>query len=418
MLKTWKLLLKGSLLITLLACVSLQAADWPQFRGLNRDGVAAETGLLKSWPADGPKLLWSYEGLGAGWGSAAIIDNQVFVVGEIDKKETLFALDANGSLKWKTTYSERWKRSFPDARTTPTIDGNSIYVNSGQGNVVCFDRTNGKIKWQVQTIEEFDGEYHRWGIAESPLVVDNLVIATPGGKKASVVALDKATGKTVWTASELTEKGNYCSPILVERGGKKIIVTMLEDHFVGIDAPSGKVLWKDAFDDYFPHAKGINPVSPLYINGQIYTTSGYDDGGALYNLSADGLSIKRVWVDSTLDVHHGGVVALDGVIYGSNWQGNRDGDWVALDWKTGTVLYEHKWVNKGPIITADGLLYVYTEKEGKVGLVKPNKQKFDLVSSFTAPLGEGEHWAHPSISNGRLFIRHGDALMVYDIKSK
>lgn len=408
----------GTLLAVAVLFTAALGADWPQFRGVNRDGVSNETGLLKSWPESGPKLLWSYEGIGSGWGSAAIVDNQIYVVGDIDKQETLFALDSNGALKWKTTYSERWKRSFPDARTTPTIDGNNIFVNSGQGNVVCFDRTNGKIKWQVQTVEAFDGEYHSWGIAESPLVVDNLVIATPGGKKASVVALDKATGKTVWAASELTEKGNYCSPILVNRGGKKIIITMLADHVVGINAANGKVLWKDAFDDYFPHAKDINPVSPLYIGGQFYTTSGYDDGGALYDLSADGLSVKRVWVDSTLDVHHGGVVAVDGVIYGSNWQGNRDGDWVALDWKTGEVLFEHKWVNKGPIITADGMLYVYTEKEGKVGLVKPNKLKFDLVSSFTVPLGEGEHWAHPSISNGRLYIRHGNALMVYDIKAK
>ncbi len=412
------LLLSLFFIIVCFAAVEhLGAADWPQFRGPNRDGHSPETGLLKSWPQDGPRLLWSYEGLGGGWGSASIAGGIVYIVGDVDKKETLFALDAKGNLLWKTTFGDRWKRSFPNARTTPTIVGDRIYVNSGRGKVVCFDKS-GAIKWQVQTVEKFGGKYHNWGIAESPLVVDNLVIATPGGKNASIVALDKNSGKTVWTTRELSEKSNYCSPILIERGGKKIIATMLEDHFVGIDAADGKVLWKDAFDDYFPHAKDINPVSPIYHEGAIYTTSGYDDGGALYDLSADGLSIKRVWVDSTLDVHHGGVVLVDGVIYGSNWQGNRNGDWVALDWETGKVLYEHKWVNKGPIIAADGMLYLYTEKEGKVGLVRPNPKKFDLVSSFTVPLGNGEHWAHPSISDGRLYIRHGDALMVYDIKAK
>ena len=418
MLKKLTLSLKIIVMLGLISLVAVEAADWPQFRGQNRDGLSAETGLLKSWPENGPQMLWSYEGLGSGWGSAAIVGDQIYIVGDIDKKETLFSLETSGALVWKTTYGDRWNRSFPDARTTPTIEDDRIYVNSGQGNVVCFERASGKIIWQVQTVEEFDGKYHNWGIAESPLIVGELVIATPGGQKASVVALNKMTGKTVWAATELQEKGNYCSPILVERGGKKIIVTMLADHFVGIDAANGKVLWKDAFDDYFPDAKDINPVSPVYYNGQIYTTSGYDDGGALYDLSADGLSIKRMWVDSTLDVHHGGVVLVDGVIYGSNWQGNRDGAWVALDWKSGAVLYEHKWINKGPIIYADGLLYLYTEKEGRVGLAKPNPQKFDLVSSFAVPLGEGEHWAHPSISNGRLYIRHGSALMVYDIKAK
>ena len=406
------------IIILLLLVASLCAADWSQFRGPNRTGVSTEIGLLKSWPKDGPKMLWSCEGLGAGWGSAAVVKDVVYIVGEIDKKETLFALDSNGKLLWKTTYGDRWKRSFPDARTTPTIVGADIFVNSGGGTVVCFDRSSGAIKWRVDTMKKFDGKYHSWGIAESPLVVDNKIIATPGGKKASVVALDKETGKTVWAAKELTEKANYCSPILIKRGGKQIIATMLADHFVGIDAADGTVLWQDAFADYFPDAKDINPNSPVYFDGKIYTTSGYDDGGALYDLSADGLSIKRVWVDSTLDVHHGGVVLVDGVIYGSNWKGNRNGDWVALDWKSGKVLYEHHWSNKGAIITADGLLYVYTEKDGKVGLVKPNPQKFDLISSFEVTMGDGEHWAHPSISNGRLYIHHGDALMVYDIKAK
>ncbi len=413
MIKNWK-----TLILLLLIFFDANAANWPQFRGPNRDGLSPETGLLKSWPADGPKLLWSYDQLGGGWGSAAIADQVIYIVGDVDKEETLFALNANGTLKWKTSYGERWRRSFPDARTTPTIDGDRIYVNSGQGKVVCFDRASGAVKWEVQTVKKFAGKYHSWGIAESPLIVENLVIATPGGKEGSVVALDKMTGKTVWTARELAEKGNYCSPILIQRGGKKIIATMLADHFVGIDAANGKVLWKDAFADYFPDAKDINPVSPVYHEGFIYTTSGYDDGGALYELSADGLSIKRVWVDNTLDVHHGGVVLVDGVIYGSNWQGNRDGAWVALDWKTGKVLYEEKWSNKGAVIFADGMLYIYTEKEGKVALVKPNPQKFDVVSSFTIEMGDGEHWAHPSISNGRLYIRHGSVLMVYDIKKK
>lgn len=397
--------------------IMISAADWPQFRGPNRDGISSETGLLKSWPAGGPELLWAYDGIGDGWGSAAVVNDVVYIVGAIDKQETVFCIDPDGKLLWKTTIGEQWDRSFPDARTTPTLDGDNLYINTGQGNVACLDRNTGAVKWQVQTVERFGGDYHRWGIAESPLIIGNMIIATPGGPDASVVALDKTNGETIWTSKGLSEQGNYCSPILIEHGGKKIIATMLQHHFVGIDATNGNVLWKDKFTDY-QEGKDINPVSPVYRDGMIYTTSGYDDGGAMYELSADGLSITRKWVDTTLDVHIGGVVEMDGVIYGSSWEGNRDGSWVALDWQTGEVLYEHKWINKGAVISADGLLYVYVEKEGKVGLVRPNPEKFDLISSFEITQGEGEHWAHPSISNGRLYIRHGSVLMVYDIKAR
>ena len=211
---------------------------------------------------------------------------------------------------------------------------------------------------------------------------------------------------------------NYCSPILVERGGFKIIVTMLGEHFVGIDASNGKTLWKDAFEDYQDDPDDINPVSPVYFNGSIYTTSGYDDGGALYDLSEDGLSITRRWTDETLDVHIGGVVLVDGYIYGANWENNSKGNWVCLEWETGKVMYEKKWINKGSIISADGMLYCYTEKKGEVGLVKANPKRFELISSFKLPLGDGQRWAHPAISDGRLYMRRGEALMVYDIKAK
>ncbi len=406
-----------NLLILLLVFVPLVLpADWPQFRGPNRDGISPETGLLQTWPDNGPTKIWSVSGIGTGWGSASISNNMIYIVGDIDGIETVSALDMNGNATWRTAVSNRWDKSFPEARTTPTIDCKNLYVNTGLGNVACLDIASGQIKWQRQTVDEFGGDYHSWGIAESPLIVDNMVIATPGGKDASVVALDKNSGKTIWTTKGLSDKGSYCSPILVERGGKKIIVTMLENHVVGIDAADGKVLWKDAFKNY-QKGKEINPVSPVYIDGMFYTTSGYDDGGAMYALSPDGLSIKRTWVETKLDVHIGGVVVLDGVIYGASWEGNRDGNWIALDWKSGKVLWEEKWINKGAIISADGLLYLYTEKDGQVGLVRPNKENFDLISSFEINEGDGQHWAHPSIANGRLYIRHGDILMAYKIKN-
>jgi outer membrane protein assembly factor BamB len=267
----------------------------------------------------------------------------------------------------------------------------------------------------VEAVQKFNGEYPSWGIAESPLIVDDKVIATPGGKDASLVALNKMTGETIWKTTGLSELGSYCSPILVAWGGKKIIVTQLDKSFVGIDASNGKVLWTDPFASYQNDPKGINPVTPLYYDGKIYVTSGYDDGGALYELSADGTKISRKWIDKTLDTHHGGVVLIDGYLYGSNWLSNRKGNWVCLDWNGGKVMYEQEWHNKGPIIFADGMLYCYDEKDGNFALVNLNPQKFEVVSSFKVSFGSGPHWAHPVIADKRLYIRHGDALMVYDI---
>jgi len=394
------------------------ADDWPQWRGSERNGVSPETDLLKSWPEDGPSLVWSKEDLGKGFSSVSIAKGRLYITGIFDKEEKLTALDLDGNIQWQTTYGPIWEDSFSEARSAPTVDGDQIYVISGMGKLVCFEAALGKIKWSADTVEEFDGEYHSWGIAESPLIVDNKVICSPGGRKASVVAFDKNSGELIWQTKTLSEMANYCSPALINRGGKKIIATQLEKSFVGINAEDGSVLWQDNYEDYQDDATDINIVTPIYYDGQIYVTSGYDDGGAMFDLSEDGTKVTRKWVDQTLDVHHGGIVRVGDYIYGSNWDGNKDGNWVCLDWNSGKVMYEEKWINKGSVITADGMLYCYEEKKGNLALVKANPEKFEKVSSFKVPLGKGPHWGHPSISDGRLYVRHGDALMVYDIKAK
>lgn len=396
----------------------VKSDDWPQWRGINRDGISKEKNLLKKWPADGPELIWSYTGLGDGYSSIAISDGFIYLTGEVEEKEALFALDINGKVVWKTVYGSKWKDSYPAMRSTPTVEKDDLFVISGMGEVVDIDRKSGSIKWSVNMIERFEADYSSWGIAESPLIVDNKIICTPGGDDASLVALDKKNGKVIWQTKGLSDKANYCSPILIERGGKKIIATMLAESFVGIDAENGKVLWQDEFSDYQNDTKDINPVSPVYHDGAVYTTSGYDDGGALYTISPDGLRIERKWTDTTLDVHIGGVVLVNGYLYGSNWENNTNGSWICLDWNTGKVMYEKKWINKGAIIAADGMLYCYIEKKGLVGLVEATAKEFKLISEFKLPLGSGQHWAHPAISDGRLYLRHGEALMVYNIKAK
>ena len=247
-------------------------------------------------------------------------------------------------------------------------------------------------------------------------MVGDLVICTPCGTEATFVAFDKKTGRTAWTSRSLGEESGYCSPIGIAVKGRRLFVTMLNKSIAGVDADTGEILWRLMYAEYQRSPHGINPNSPVYADGSFYTSSGYECGGARHQLSDDGTSVTRVWTDRVLDSHHGGAVLVDGYLYGSNFRGHYDGNWVCLDWATGKVMYETKWLNKGAIIQVDGLLYCYEEKGGTVGLVKPSPERFEVIGSFKVPTGTGPHWAHPVICGGRLYLRHGTALMVYDVK--
>ncbi len=388
---------------------TLQAADWPQFRGPHRDGKSTETKLLKSWPAEGPELLWSVEGLGRGYASAAISKGMVYTTGMIDGQGFLFAYDLNGQFKWKKPYGPEWTGDRPGSRGTPTVDGDRIYLISAMGRLICFNADDGKEIWSVDIFKKFGGRNLTWGIAESPLIVDDKVICTPGGPKVAVAALDKMTGRTIWTTTGLNEKSAYCSPILIKRGRRRLIVTMLQKSIVALDPSNGSLVWR------IPHQAqyDISAVSPLYDKGRLYVSNGYGKGGIMYQLSPDGTSYKKIWTDKTLDSHHGGVVLLDGYIYGSSSKGTL----VSLDLASGRIKNLNKTVGKGSTIYADGMLYCYREKRGAVRLVKPGIDALPIVSSFNVPMGSDQHWAHPAISDGKLYIRHGNALMVYDINA-
>lgn len=393
-------------------------SNWAQWRGPNRDGKSTEKGLLKKWPKQGPKLLWSVEGLGAGFSTVSIADGLIYTTGTKDGEGILFAYDLQGNPKWQESYGPEWTKSHPSARSTPTVDQGHVYVISGKGAVACFDAKTGEKQWVVDAFNNFKGKYAMWGFAESPLIVEDLVICTPGGETATMVALDKKTGETVWASKSIGETSSYCSPILIKRGNRNLITTMTQGSIVGVDAADGEILWQYDCKLYQGRARAVNPNTPIYHDGYIYVTSGYDMGGAKLKLSEDGSSVvSQEWQDSTLDSHHGGVVLVDGYIYGTNWRGNPSGNWVCLDWETGKVMYETEWIGKGSIAYADGMLYCYEEKQGTVGLVKATPEKFDIISSFKVPKGTGNHWAHPVICDGRLYIRHGDALMVYDIRA-
>jgi len=394
-------------------------ADWPQFRGPDRNGKSAETGLQQLWPAQGPALIWEADGLGDGYSSAAIAQGLVYTTGMLDGQGYVFAFDLEGDLRWKVCYGREWNRSYRAARCTPTVENDRLFLMSGMGVVSCLNSKTGAVIWSVDAFAEFQGQFPLWGMSENLLIDGDNVICSPGGKTASVIALHKQSGDLVWACTELSQASTYCNPYAFNWGGRRIIVTMLRDSVVGLDARTGKLLWRDEFDTYHTDRKrAVNANPPIVFNGHIHSTSGYNNGGAMLRLSPDGTQVERLWTDTVLDVHHGGVILHDGYLYGSNWTSNSRGNWACIRWVDGQAMYDTRWDgNKGSIIYADQRLYCYNEKSGDVALVEPTPHEFRIVSSFKVTKGKGPFWAHPAIAHGRLYIRHGAYLMVYDIKS-
>jgi len=396
--------------------------DWPQWHGPSRNNRSRETGLLKVWPKNGPRLLWKTGGLGQGWSSPSIAYAHIFVTGTEDKREFLACLDLIGNLKWKVYYGSAFNR-YPGSRSTPTIDNGCAYVISGRGEIVCIDIQTSMIKWKLDGFTVFQGKRHHFGTAECPLVFDNKVFYTPCGEQTTVVALNKETGQTLWRSPSIDDQTAYVSPIMIRHGSRDILLTVTGMHIVAINPQTGALDWTYPYVQRHMTRKSIKPliqnaVSPLYDKGQIYVTSGYDHVGVALQLSADGMQASLLWEDQNLDCHHGGVILHDGYIYGSSWHSNFTGNWVCLEWKTGSVRYDCHWFDKGSILYADGMLYCYEEQDGHIALIKAIPDAFEIISSFKVTLGTGEHWAHPVIHNGRLYIRRGDSLAAYDINQR
>lgn len=408
-----------SIIILLLISEFIFAQDISEWREENRTGVSAEKGLMKSWPAEGPTLLWSNLDLARGFSSPSFGTNTIYITGNKGNDDILFALDMNGKILWQTVFGRAWTQSNPESRATPTVEGNRVYCSSGLGDLACVEGTTGKIIWSYKASEVHKGTYGSWGIAESLLIDGDKVFYSPGGPETMTIALNKTTGNLIWKSHSLNDKPGYVSPILIEYSGKKMLINVSLGNVFAVDPSNGDILWKVA---HLARAGGrdlIKCVTPLFNNGKVYVTGGYDTGGMMIDIAKDGKSAKVAWTDNVLDVHHGGVVLINGYIYGANWLNNGDGNWCCIEWNTGKKMWEEHWNNKGSIISAEGLLYIYDEKNGNAGLLKPNPEKFDLVSSFKVTLGDtGPFWAHPVIHKGILYLRHSNALMAYNIKAK
>ncbi|MCG6186562.1 PQQ-binding-like beta-propeller repeat protein [Maribellus maritimus] len=410
--------------LTLLSTVFLvflfvSCNETAQWGGPTRDGIFPDTGLLKTWPPDGPPLKLKIEDIGKGLSQPVVYKDVIYVTGlRSDTLDVIGAYNMEGKLLWEKEYSRAWPRAYPESRGTPTIEKNRIYLVGGMGKLVCLSTRGGKVIWEKQPLSEFNGKYMYWGNVESVLLTDDAALYVTGGEQTTLVAYDKKTGKLRWKSKSTGGDKSYASASLVEWGGKKIVLVQTSDDLVGFDASNGNVLWTYNTVQYHTE-KGSGEAAniPLFSNGDIFVTYGNEQPGLLLHMSDDANTISLKWRNDILDTHHGGLVLLDGTIYGSTMTDNTRGNWASVDWETGKTNWETNWFTKGSVIAADGMLYFYEERRGHVALVKPDTSELKVISTFQVEDGEGPHWAHPSIYNKMLFVRHGSVLLVYDIKA-
>ena len=396
--------------VMLLSVNLISAQEASQWRGKNRDGIYDEKGLLRSWPAGGPTLLWHNDNIGDGFASAAVVaHDRIFTAGTANGKGSIFAFSLDGKLIWSTPYGDEFTESYPGSRSTPLVNDGKIYMMSAFEKLVCLSADKGTLLWAVDLMKEYEGRNITWGVTENLLISGDKLFCTVGGIKNNVIALNKNTGKLIWSSTGNGEISAYCSPIIINLPSRKIFVTLTEKSIIGLDAETGKKLWSQAqTNQYAVHAN-----SPLYSDGYLYCVSGYGCGGVMLKISADGTKAEQVWKNTDLDSRMGGVVLVNGKIYGF---GDKIKGLHCIDWKTGKELALDKMNNRfGNIIAADGMLYTYDES-GEVALIEPTLAGFKKISAFKVPFGNGQHWAHLVIENGRLYVRHGNSLMVYDIR--
>lgn len=392
--------------------------EMSQWRGPNRDGIYNETGLLKEWPQNGPKMLWSFEGLGMGHSSVAVANNKVYVTGvkdTISSEGTLFTFDLAGNLLWEKVYGNDFTLNFHGTRSTPVVVGDLIYIESGMGQLYCLNSENGEDVWSVDFLEDFGVDsVLQFGFSESVLIEGDYLICVPGGPKKNVVKLNRFTGDLIWASPGYGEQATYNSPILIHHNGLRLVIAMTMSSIMGIDAETGEMYWRVEHTQ----VNKIHANTPVYADGKIVVATPDREetsGMVQLQLSEDGKSAEVVWRNLKLRSFMGGIIKIDTCIYGSAYMRS---NWEVLSWNTGETLVQNKDFGGGPVIYADGLFYGYAERDGEIALMNASPDKFEIISRFEVPLGTDQHWAHPVIADKKLFVRHGDALMVYDIAAK
>ena len=410
------------LVALLVAAASADSTEWPQFHGPNRDNKSLDKGLLKAWPAGGPKRLWKATGIGEGYSNVSLAKGRVHTTGSIDGKCVITALDGVGKKVWARANGKAWSGSYPGTRSTLTITPDGLlYHLSGVGSLACLKAADGEPVWSVDIMRRFGGRKTTWGLAESPLVFDDKVICTPGGR-AAMAALDRKTGEAVWQCKGTGDRPGYASPILIEHKGLRLIVTAMSEAIVGVRAKDGKLLWR------YPHKvyADENITTPLFHDGFVIVSGCGRKGTTSLRLdvSGDECSVARHWINPTLDNKQGSIVLVDGRIYGYAEQLGRSAPWMCIDFRTGKTVFtsarvksSYKWPNEC-LTYADGMFYLYSD-DGKAALAKATDKGFVVTGTLQlSEPGKRQTWAHPVVCGGRLYLRHGNALSAFDVRAK
>ena len=391
-----------------LFCVPAMAQLVNHWRGPARDGYYSERNLLNEWPADGPAINWVYEGLGGGYSSPVLVNNKIYVSGIESGQGYVYVLDMDGKLERKIGYGPERSSDFPGSRVSPTIAGNLMYMASALGKLTCTDLNTGRTVWQKDLFSDFDGKNIQWGYTENLIIDGDKLYCSPGGTRHNVVALNRHNGDVIWSSPGRGDVSAYCSPLLFEHGGRKILASHMANNLVGFDAATGQLLWHHPFVNEW----AVHPNTPIYSDGGIFFFSGYGKGGIKFMLNRDGSAITKAWETTTFDVQIEGAILIDGYLYGAG-QNNRF--WFCVDWQTGENKWQARNLARGSALYADGKLYIYSER-GELAMVRPSPDAFNLLSQTRVRHGSEQHWAHPVIHNGVLYIRHGNALIAYKVK--
>ncbi len=427
-----------SLLVVIALATAVDSAErkpggpaWTQFRGPNRENISPDTGLLKEWPKDGPPLAWKATGLGKGYSSVSVAEGKAFTMGERaskdnpkEKKVYLIALDAlNGTELWA---AEVGKPSHGGPRCTPTYDDGLVYALSagdakGGGDLLCVEAANGKERWRKNLPNDFGGRMQtNWGYSESPLIDGDKLVCTPGGTDATLVALNKKTGETIWKAKVPEgDAAAYCSMVVADVGGIRMYVQLLERSLVGVAAKDGKVLWR-----YPKIANGTaNIPTPVVKDDLIFTSTGYGKGSALLRLApgSDGVRVEEVYFlkGDVMQNHHGGMVRIGDHIYAGH--GHNGGQPTCLEMKTGKIVWRDerdiRTFRSASLTCAEGHLYFRSEN-ATMELIEAKPDGYKQKSSFKLPDPKGPSWPHPVVIGGKLYLRDQETLYCYDVKQK
>ena len=397
-----------ALIIT--SCTNKQ--EIAQWRGVNRDGMFADKDLLKSWPDNGPKLLWDFEEAGDGYGSVSVTNNRIFLNGVIDSISYLMALDLKGNLVWKAPngpgyVGEGFSASFPGSRSSPTVIDDLVYASSGMGRIACYDVLTGKEKWAVDMLNDLHGVLADFGYGESLLVDGNKVFCFPGGTEHNMVAFDRFTGEIIWTSNAVSDTAAHCSPIVINLPEKDVLVYFSTRNMLGLDAETGELLWTDKQEK-----RKYNELSltPIFRDGYLYYVQGDGNGAAKLEVSDDGNSIKELWRNYIDRNTMNGFLIIGKKLYSMSNKNELN----VVDTETGEKTDSLKLRN-GAIISADDMVYCYSDN-GETHLIDISSSPLKVTGTVKIEKGSRHHFARPVISNGVLYIRHGNALIAYDIK--